>query len=730
MKNKISIGYRNIKIVNIVLLLSVFFLTIGFSSITISGKIENIMASIKPQAAARVTNVLLAESSSGGLTTSEDYNINSIFGNISLPNEDSTITFKVNVTVFNAAEMKLSSVTSINENLDYEFLNYTLGGALCNTNYECNYGATDEIYIKIKYKDGYFDASNTTFAFKMDFLFETIDLVAKIGNKYYETISEAVADVPENTKTTIVVLKNTSDNFEIASNKNVVLDLQNYIIKNKIASNIIKNSGTLEIKNGALSSDATYGVIDNLAGSKLYMSSGSIFATGKQAIYNDGGYVELSGTSSFSSTSNQRPTLHNLANGTMIIKGGSIESTVNTAIENHGNLTIGIKDGVVDNQSIIIQGSTYGVNSDVDFNFYDGIIKGSKSSVIDETKIIDHEVGYGLLHENEAINTKLYDTIRNEKIYVVTFDPNGGVVSEQTRIIEQNKKVGVLPTPTYDGYIFKGWYNQLEDGDRITMDYIVSSNQTIYAHWSSEDEYYVATIGEQTFKSLSEAIEAVPLDNTPTTIQILADTSDKVEIKANQNITLDLGENTLSNSIVSSPIIENFGTLNIINGTIASNATSGAINNKKNAKLYMSGGSIYATNTKQCIYNDGGYLEISGSAYLHSTTNQRAALQNLNGGRAVILGGTIISTAFHAVDNTANLTIGEKNGSIDSSTPTIIGKTYGVVNDNKVFNFYDGNINGETGSISGDITSTEDNSTRIDTSVLIDGTTYQSTYLQ
>ena len=47
--------------------------------------------------------------------------------------------------------------------------------------------------------------------------------------------------------------------------------------------------------------------------------------------------------------------------------------------------------------------------------------------------------------------------IWEENPYTVTFDANGGTVSKASKKVKDGEEYGTLPTPTRDGYTFKGW---------------------------------------------------------------------------------------------------------------------------------------------------------------------------------------------------------------------------------------------------------------------------------
>lgn len=68
--------------------------------------------------------------------------------------------------------------------------------------------------------------------------------------------------------------------------------------------------------------------------------------------------------------------------------------------------------------------------------------------------------------------------------YTVTFDANGGSVS-QTSAVTVAGKLTSLPTPIYDGYNFLGWFTQKDGGDEVTTNTVFTKDATIYAHWQN-----------------------------------------------------------------------------------------------------------------------------------------------------------------------------------------------------------------------------------------------------
>ena len=76
--------------------------------------------------------------------------------------------------------------------------------------------------------------------------------------------------------------------------------------------------------------------------------------------------------------------------------------------------------------------------------------------------------------------------------YAITFDANGGSVSPSSAQTKDGK-LESLPTPTYDGYDFLGWYTQKDGGEKVTTDTVFTKNSIIYAHWQEQtaQEYTV-----------------------------------------------------------------------------------------------------------------------------------------------------------------------------------------------------------------------------------------------
>ena len=288
--------------------------------------------------------------------------------------------------------------------------------------------------------------------------------VAMIGNDEYESLQDAIDAVQDNNQTIIKLVKDIEESVTIPFGKNIVFDLQDYSITST-SGITITNTGTIEIKNGTIDCTANAitienkgrgvinitggtingsksntiksygkvimtggtvtgsapnsGVFDVEAGGYLEMSGGEIKGTGhRQALYNNGGTIIISGTSYLSNTGADRAAVHNYL-GTMTITGGTIISVNQTAVlngdrENNAStatLTIGVDDTNMDITTPVIQGKLYGLqaNSGLHVTVYDGFFKGVEGAINDET-LIDHDENLDFVHGTEAINADTYDT--------------------------------------------------------------------------------------------------------------------------------------------------------------------------------------------------------------------------------------------------------------------------------------------------------------------------------
>lgn len=712
--------------------LSVLILGIGYASITTVDLDVNGTASIEYARDIIIKNVEYVSNNNANTSLST-------INNYYLTLLDSTIVLGSSVPSSITYEVTLRN--NSNEPKTFDQPTYLIGTGYDNTDIVFSLnglnngdviapGAEKTFTITFEYDSSIVNPTNNTLNSLINFDFGVSNKIAKIGNTFYDSLQEALDDVPTTgALTTVVLLNDTAENVVVDSGQNVMLDLNNKTLSALINDAAITNDGRIEVSNGVITCSFATGAINNNSTGTFIINSGSIIATGtKQAIYNNGGTVEIGGSALLQNNVNNRAAVHNLNNGRMTITGGTIISTNYSGVKNEsGTLIIGTKDGDVSPSAPEIRGKTYGVESSVSFNYYDGIIKGRTASFNDESKIGDSESGYDLLRKTEKIDGVNFHTTRLAIIFVVTYHPEGGTASFVTQNVERNKPIGELPTATKTGFLLDGWFTSASGGTQVTVNTVITADTDFYAQWGSTT---VAMIGTTEYDSIATAVSNIPT-NTPTTINITRDVeiSDVINNLGNKTITFDLQGHTITLTVNNRPVFENFtGNITITNGKIVTEATQGAVNNRgASGTTTLTNLEIVATGTRQAVYNEYGTMIIGNNCNFSSTTSERATVHNLNGGTMIITGGTFYSSGFSAVKNDANstLTIGSKDGVISTSIPNMRGKTYGVENYGTL-KYYDGILKGITGALSGNIADQETGSQTVSGTETIDGNTYNT----
>lgn len=731
-----------VMIVSSLVALIVALITIAHSSFQEAGIVSDVGATVRVEQIIRVTGVTVSAPISDAISNYEDYNVDSISSGLNLPNANSKITYIVDITNFGNAEMIISDITGLPEQLKYTLNdeNYKLNEIICDDTVtsKCTLGATKRIYITISYAENGYDGETTVFPFSLVFAFESTDKVAQVGNMYFDTLQQAINSITTNTPTTIRLLKSTSENVKIGypNPQTITLDIRNNTISNNGNDNVIKNYGTLYIINGRItSSAATNGAINNYENATIYISGGRVEMTGgRQALYNDKGTAYISENAYLSATTSERAAVQQTSGSTMRITGGTIISSGSYALNNAGTLTIGTEGGEMSTTSPLFKSDATGVagiNSTTNYSFFDGVVKSKGTPFNDVAKITTMESGYGIVTSTETINGVVYNVVYLGISAKVTFNANGGSVSETTRYVEVGHTIGSLPVPIRSGYDFDGWFTAKTGGTQVNASTVVNDDLPLYAHWTQTTD--VAQIGQTLYATLQAAINAVPKDNTQTTITVVKDVAEELTVYSDQNIILDLGGKTINNS-GAKPVIVNSGDLTITNGSIVTDANQGAINHTAGS-LTIDGVEIIATGNRQAIYITGGTAEITGDSYLSSKTSGKPTGSNMErgtvqvvSGSLIITSGTIIGTNQQAVSNEGTVTIGTDDGSVDTTAPVLMGAVYGIKSTGTL-NFYDGIIKGRTSAINGTVTDMDSNSTVQNGTETISGKAYQTAYL-
>ena len=705
---------------------------------------------------------------------------------------DSTLTMEITIRNATPHNTYFEEVVYGNNFYDNNNIDFVLTGLDVNQMVPARGSVT--FTITFKYTDAYIETNPTTFTNTLNsylnFKFGTGDYVARIGATDYMMLTAAWTDaMASNSTETIELLKDYSLNtiLQVDDTKSVIVDLAGHnitttaktifqvnnggtfvlrdtgsggtitgggrqgntqvptlvnksggtvtISSGNVTSNVgqvVQNEGTMTINGGSLyNGNVDQGIINNVSGGTLYVNGGTITNNaGRQAIYNNGGTLYIAG-GTLSNNTSQRAAIHNLANGSVRITGGTVTAGSHAAVNNEsGTLTLGTEDGTVSTVAPSLQGGTYGVMSAGSVNYYDGVVKGHNAAFDDETKVIDQESGYDILHSTQTISGVTYDTAILAQGITITFDGNGGTPSQSTKTVAAGTAIGTLPTATRTAYDFQGWYDDPTGGTQITSSYIVNSADTFYAHWTLTPVNY-AKIGGTEYTTLVDAWDAAMASNNET-IELLKDCSvtSILTVNNSKNVTVDLkghkidtsvktvfeinsggslvlkdtsgggivdgggnngstqvptlvnrsgGTVTINSGTVHSDVgqvIDNSGTINMTGGTVSiGNYAQGVINNNSTGVINISGGTIsstYNVQKSQAIYNAGA-VNISGTAVLTSACSQRATVHNYTRGASVTMtGGSVISTNTSnqkgAIENVSGATVTITGGTVTSAS--------------------------------------------------------------
>ena len=536
--------------------------------------------------------------------------------------------------------------------------------------------------------------------------------IAEVDGNFYQTLQAAVDAVPNNVQKTVKLLADTEEQITIKKLQNIIFDLQDYTVsKTSGKDGVFENYGTIRITNGTLTSSVDGAVLNNYPGATAYISGGNLIGTSTlkgQAVYNKGGTVEISGTAYLSSVSTNRPTVHHLDYNSNIaitrILGGTIIGTSYYAVGNEKGanaVEIGSKDGNVSTTTPVIQSGTYGIssysNNDGRFKFYDGIIKGKTGAINNEATLITDVENYCEIgHSQETINNQTYKTAylqNTANVREVTFNPNGGNVSEPTRRILIGDPVGTLPTPTREGYVFNGWFTLSEGGDQIDATTIITADVEYFAQWEKAKVVTFSPNGGTVSEPTRSIISGNPIGTLPTPTRdgyafigwfTLSDGGDQID--ATTIITADveyfahwrllyfaqIGNtkyNSLSAALNAVPTTNVQTTITLLQNSVGSFKVA----KNKNVLLDLNGYTLSVAENKTVIENSGTLLITNGTL---SSTQEFGTINNLEGAVLRITDGNYSATQRAVIYNT--------NGTVEISGGTFTSNATGNPNNTNV----------------------------------------------
>ena len=170
------------KIMPLFIILSVFFITIGFASFTSTSSIIA-KAKVDPVIAMQIINFTASNSNHDGASNYESHNVDVATTGAYLPYSDSTITYQIDLINLGTDPNGIYEVTGLPSNLEYSFSSYTKQDKICDDTTPTNCGklARKTIYMTIKYKTNGFNSNTTTYPLNLNFDFRTFHNITYSG---------------------------------------------------------------------------------------------------------------------------------------------------------------------------------------------------------------------------------------------------------------------------------------------------------------------------------------------------------------------------------------------------------------------------------------------------------------------------------------------------------------------------------------------------------------------
>ena len=530
--------------------------------------------------------------------------------------------------------------------------------------------------------------------------------VAQIGDVTYKSLADAIAAVPaDGTETVITMLADEAivAGVMVAAGQNIVLELDGHTVSGNTDSTttyaLITNKGMLTIQDGT-------DINKNGTGTGLITT----YITNP-----DGGNVP--GYASNTITNN----------GSLTVKSGKIVNNGNGyacyAIDNQTNGTayspiLNIEGGRMEQMNAYTYAVRMFCNSTTNVNTVNvtgGVITGGYGLWLQtpnaNANMADLNISGGTILANDGAALYIGGTkADNSKISISV---SGGTIGGTGAIVQgplsgtyghveitggkiENVQCGV----NVENFISGGIFNQSVKEEYIAPGYKAIENSD--GTYSVVEKPDVAQIGENKYKSLADAIAAVPTDGTETVITMLADeeidvTGYALTISAGKNVVLDLNGKSVSGICTTgktSAVICNLGTL-----TINDSVGGGELSFSPDPTWVYSeadpGG--YASNL---IRNEGTLVVNSGTLYNAGTGSATYTIDNYNAGKVMINGGTVDAKKASAIrmfyNNGGSVTV--NGGTVGHYTSDDDCSFMGI----QVMNGTNADVNISGGTIAGD----------------------------
>ena len=415
------------------------------------------------------------------------------------------------------------------------------------------------------------------------------EVVAKIGDETYPTLNAAVAAATAGKETTITMLKDTTEAVVIGSDKIIVLDLDGHNITAPTDKNYdaIANSGKLTIrdskKNGEIISKKNHGIsVDSNSNTTIEYANiqgqegavcGYNTTNGAEVTINDGVFEGKDNAVVIFNGADRDGEANKVT-----INGGIF----NGEIQSKGYIACGIYAPWKD--KITVNGGTFDIKGGAGIVARAGNVTITGGEFKTTTNNTTVEKGIGKVGDSRVVVPCSALVFDSEADYpALTVDSNiavtGGIFTSEVDTVSFIKK----DTDNNNRIVISGGTFSSDVNKYCVENYVTEKNNDNTYTVKSLEDVAVAQIGKNDlYKTIEDAVDKA---NDGDTVKLLKDIelNDLCPIK--KNITLDLGNKTLSGN---GSILDIYGNVTIKNGNIkipSSEEETGAVWVNKTAKL-------------------------------------------------------------------------------------------------------------------------------------------------
>lgn len=467
-----------------------------------------------------------------------------------------------------------------------------------------------ELTDALKWKAG--DAAEDKIVLK------TVEAVASVGDAKYASLAAAIAAA--NNGDTVTLLKDVTENVEIAKEKNLTLDLNGKTLSGGTgtAKAALSNLGTITIQDTSAAKTGTIKRDDNgTTGETSYyvIRNQGTMTIESGTVINNSGYRKANSTGSMVGSSLICNGDDDALTPVLNIEGGKFVQENFIAIKNGLLGTLNVSGGEISSKHSAIQ------------NWYKATITGgtingqlwtdafvwAEGTSIGETKI----------GGNAEFNGEIVMDITGTNVIPKLEITDGELNVTKWNITTAAANAGAKPA------VSGGKFTSAVPENYCAEGFIPTKNAD--GTYGVKAGAYAAQIGDVKYETLQAAINAA---NTNDTVKLLADATEDVTI--NKDITLDLNGKTLTNTGAgkATVTIAKGATATVQNGSIIGGTSYYNIQN--NGTATFKDVTATAGNTGSSMLDNWGTLTIESGTYeggLNVVKSEEGSTLTINGGK-------------------------------------------------------------------------------------------------